>query len=207
MLQWLMRLFLFCSGIGRLLYAVLEHSHYPRTLGGDDERRTVLGLRPEIAPVKCCVLGLTNSKELQAHVGVLQARGDPPTTPLSLRCTLLPTQPTSPQTDRVATRQVMLRSAGVSCRVDDSGVAIGRRYARMDELGVPFAATVDFQTLDDGCVTLRERDTMKQIRVPTGRVSGLLVGLTTFRKVEGTPGTWEEAKSAYPLVGVKLGEL
>lgn len=38
-----------------------------------------------------------------------------------------------------AEHEVLRRSAGISCRVDDSGVAIGRRYARMDELGVPFA--------------------------------------------------------------------
>ena len=47
---------------------------------------------------------------------------------------------------------------------DDSG-AIGRRYRRADELGTPFAVTVDFDSLDDNCVTIRERDSMKQERV------------------------------------------
>jgi glycyl-tRNA synthetase len=48
---------------------------------------------------------------------------------------------------------------------DDSG-AIGRRYRRQDEIGTPFCVTVDFDTLDDGAVTVRERDTMAQERIP-----------------------------------------
>ncbi len=47
----------------------------------------------------------------------------------------------------------------------DAGGAIGRRYRRQDEIGTPFCATVDGQTLEDGTVTLRDRDTMKQDRV------------------------------------------
>ena len=47
---------------------------------------------------------------------------------------------------------------------DQTG-AIGRRYRRQDEIGTPFGITVDFQTLEDGTVTLRERDSMKQIRL------------------------------------------
>jgi glycyl-tRNA synthetase len=43
--------------------------------------------------------------------------------------------------------------------------AIGRRYRRQDEIGTPFCVTVDFQTLDDQTVTLRERDSMQQTRV------------------------------------------
>ena len=47
---------------------------------------------------------------------------------------------------------------------DDSG-SIGKRYRRQDEVGTPFCVTVDFDTLEDGCVTVRERDKMTQIRV------------------------------------------
>jgi glycyl-tRNA synthetase len=47
---------------------------------------------------------------------------------------------------------------------DDSG-AIGRRYRRQDEIGTPYCVTVDFDTLDDQAVTVRERDTMKQERI------------------------------------------
>jgi glycyl-tRNA synthetase len=47
----------------------------------------------------------------------------------------------------------------------DEVAAIGRRYRRQDEIGTPFCVTVDFQTLDDQTVTLRERDSMQQKRV------------------------------------------
>jgi glycyl-tRNA synthetase len=47
---------------------------------------------------------------------------------------------------------------------DDSG-AIGRRYRRQDEIGTPYCVTVDFDTLEDGAVTVRERDTMAQERI------------------------------------------
>lgn len=53
---------------------------------------------------------------------------------------------------------------------DDKG-AVGRRYRRMDEVGTPFCITVDTQTLQDETVTVRERDTMEQIRIS---ISGLL---------------------------------
>ena len=44
--------------------------------------------------------------------------------------------------------------------------AIGRRYRRQDEIGTPYCVTVDFDTLDDHAVTVRDRDTMDQVRVP-----------------------------------------
>jgi glycyl-tRNA synthetase len=48
---------------------------------------------------------------------------------------------------------------------DDAG-AIGRRYRRQDEIGTPYCVTVDFDSLDDRAVTVRDRDTMGQERVP-----------------------------------------
>jgi glycyl-tRNA synthetase len=56
---------------------------------------------------------------------------------------------------------------------DDAG-AIGRRYRRQDEIGTPFAITVDFDTLEDKAVTVRERDTMQQERVSLDRLPGYL---------------------------------
>jgi glycyl-tRNA synthetase len=47
----------------------------------------------------------------------------------------------------------------------DEGGAIGRRYRRQDEIGTPYAVTIDHQTLEDDTVTLRERDSLEQIRV------------------------------------------
>ncbi len=58
---------------------------------------------------------------------------------------------------------------------DDAG-AIGRRYRRQDEIGTPFCITVDFDTLDDDAVTVRERDTMEQQRVPLEGLSRWLGG-------------------------------
>jgi glycyl-tRNA synthetase len=56
-----------------------------------------------------------------------------------------------------------------SVEFDDAG-AIGRRYRRQDEIGTPFCLTVDFDTLDDEAVTVRERDSMRQQRVPLAGV-------------------------------------
>ena len=53
----------------------------------------------------------------------------------------------------------------VQIDLDDAG-SIGRRYRRQDEVGTPLCVTVDFDSLDDGAVTVRERDSMEQIRVP-----------------------------------------
>jgi glycyl-tRNA synthetase len=56
-----------------------------------------------------------------------------------------------------------LRDAGIKTYYDDGG-SIGRRYARMDEVGTPFCITVDYDSLKDNTVTIRDRDTTKQIR-------------------------------------------
>lgn len=61
----------------------------------------------------------------------------------------------------------MLTKEGIAHKVDDSSGSIGRRYSRTDEIGVPFGITVDFDSLADQVpsVTVRNRDTMTQIRV------------------------------------------
>jgi glycyl-tRNA synthetase len=59
---------------------------------------------------------------------------------------------------------------------DDSG-SIGRRYRRQDEAGTPFCVTVDFDTLDDKKVTIRDRDTMEQERIPIEAVQERLKAL------------------------------
>ena len=58
---------------------------------------------------------------------------------------------------------------------DDAG-AIGRRYRRQDEIGTPYCITVDFDSLDDNAVTVRERDSMQQDRVPIAELEGYLAG-------------------------------
>ncbi len=59
------------------------------------------------------------------------------------------------------------------CQYDDAG-AIGRRYRRQDEVGTPFCVTVDFDSLEDRQVTVRERDSMAQERLP---IDGLVAYL------------------------------
>jgi glycyl-tRNA synthetase len=76
-----------------------------------------------------------------------------------------------------------LRGAGLSVTYDDSG-AIGRRYRRQDEIGTPYCVTVDYESKEEGSVTVRERDTTEQKRVPieelTDRLVALSEGETTF---------------------------
>jgi len=56
---------------------------------------------------------------------------------------------------------------------DDSG-AIGRRYRRQDEIGTPYCITIDFETLEDQAVTIRDRDTMAQERIGIDQVEAWL---------------------------------
>lgn len=62
---------------------------------------------------------------------------------------------------------------------DESG-SIGKRYRRQDEIGTPYCITIDFDTLEDNSVTIRERDTMEQIRLPISELEKYLEGKTTF---------------------------
>ena len=71
-----------------------------------------------------------------------------------------------------------LTDLGVSHRVDSSTGSIGRRYARTDQIAIPFGITIDFETSKPGTdktgtATLRERDTMKQIRAKVANITGL----------------------------------
>jgi len=67
----------------------------------------------------------------------------------------------------------MLVDEGFTVEYDESG-SIGKRYARMDEAGTPIAITIDYQTLQDETVTLRDRDTWKQIRVKIKKLPSIL---------------------------------
>jgi glycyl-tRNA synthetase len=72
-----------------------------------------------------------------------------------------------------------LVSSGLTAVYDDSG-SIGRRYARVDEIGVPYAVTVDFQTLEDNTVTIRDRDTKEQFRVKVAEAVAIIKKLVSF---------------------------
>jgi glycyl-tRNA synthetase len=57
----------------------------------------------------------------------------------------------------------------------DDSASIGKRYRRQDEIGTPWALTIDHETLDDGQVTIRDRDTLAQERIPIGGARELLL--------------------------------
>jgi glycyl-tRNA synthetase len=69
-----------------------------------------------------------------------------------------------------------LQKQGILAEYDDSG-AIGRRYRRQDEIGTPFAVTVDYETKETGTVTLRDRDSMKQVRLKIDELQQIIPGL------------------------------
>ena len=137
-------------GVGRCLYALLEHSFWTRP---EDTGRKVLSFLPTIAPTKVLVVPLSSNSQF---------------VPLT----------------KSLTRQ--LRSAGISAKVDDSSATIGRRYARNDEMGTPFGLTIDFQTISDNTITLRDRDSTLQKRGAIPDVIQSLLAMTNG-------ATWEEA--------------
>jgi glycyl-tRNA synthetase len=122
-------------GIDRSLYTILEHS-----LRDDKEHeRTVLSLKPYLAPI---------------HVGILS---------------LVKKDGLKEKTDEIYLQ--MKRKFDVF--LDHSG-AIGRRYRRLDEIGSPFAITVDHQTLEDDTITIRMRDSMEQKRMKISDLDSVL---------------------------------
>jgi glycyl-tRNA synthetase len=106
---------------------------------GELEKRTVLALHRDLAPIKVAVLPLSRNEALV------------------------------PESRRV---RDLLKGKWMTAH-DDAG-AIGRRYRRQDEIGTPFCVTVDFDSLEDRQVTVRDRDTMQQDRIPIDRLVGYL---------------------------------
>ena len=62
---------------------------------------------------------------------------------------------------------------------DETG-SIGKRYRRADEVGTPFCVTYDFDSENDGCVTIRERDSMEQVRIPIAEVRDYIASRVQF---------------------------
>jgi glycyl-tRNA synthetase len=113
----------------------------------DGETRSYLSLKPEVAPTNVAVFPLVSNDEQLIEVAENISRS--------------------------------LRQAGISVSYDDSG-SIGRRYRRQDEVGTPFCVTVDQDGLESNgepTVTLRERDSATQIRLPVDDVATELEAL------------------------------
>jgi glycyl-tRNA synthetase len=150
-------------GIERAFLAFMLDAYREEDVRGD--KRVVLRFHRELAPIKIAVLPL------------LKKRPDIVETAQTLRSALA--------------RDWMT--------VYDDTAGIGRLYRRQDEIGTPYCVTVDVQTVGDGakgetgdrCVTIRERDSMEQVRVPIAEVPNL------FRDLLGER-PWSEAVTAYP---------
>jgi len=85
-----------------------------------------------------------------------------------------------------------LRRLGVSNKIDNSSASIGKRYSRNDELGTPLGITVDFQTLKDKSITLRDRDTTKQVRASEDEIC------TAIKSLVDGEMTWADIAKKLP---------
>ena len=93
-----------------------------------------------------------------------------------------------------------LNQEGISSKVDDSSMTIGRRYARTDECGIPFAITVDFESLEDKAVTLRDLHSMKQVRIPISELPQVMIS------VANATLSWSDVLAKYPEQAAKEAE-
>jgi glycyl-tRNA synthetase len=152
------------AGVDRALLAFLLDAYREEQVRG--EKRVVLRLHPELAPVKIAVLPLLKKRpEIVATCHELRAR--------------------------LARRWAALY---------DDTAAIGRLYRRQDEVGTPFCVTVDVKTVGDaekreagdGRVTIRDRDSMEQVRVPIADVE------TVVSRILDAGSTWAEVAAGYP---------
>lgn len=151
-------------GLGRVIYAILEHSYCVREKNG--EKQGILRLNPEIAPVKVALLPIETKPAFFSLVTDIE--------------------------------QQLIR-LGISSKVDPSGVAIGRKYARADEIGIPFAVTIDAESVSnpDKNVTVRDRDSTQQIRIPAAQVGKVIFQLWKGRM------QWKDAYEQYPQFGLE----
>ena len=110
-----------------------------------------------------------------------------------LKCSVLPLSNNADFTPLVTRLSQDLVMNDVSHKVDDSSGSIGKRYARTDEIAIPFGITVDFDSLKEpSTVTLRERDSTSQVRI------GVDVVAETVRKLSMGRITWAEVLQKFP---------
>jgi glycyl-tRNA synthetase len=110
-----------------------------------------------------------------------------------LKCSVLPLSNNPDFSPLVSKISSSLTESDVSHRIDDSSGSIGKRYARTDEVAIPFGITVDFDSLKaPHTVTLRERDTTLQVRIEVDKVGETLRHLSTGRV------SWEQVTKQFP---------
>lgn len=98
-----------------------------------------------------------------------------------VKIAVLPLMPKKGFVEKASEITKMLKRAGIFTEYDDSG-SIGRRYRRYDEIGTPFCITIDHQTLEDETVTIRDRDSTKQVRVGESSLVETITGLLNSEK-------------------------
>jgi glycyl-tRNA synthetase len=94
-----------------------------------------------------------------------------------------------------------LRALGISSKTDDSGASIGKRYSRNDELGTPFGITIDFQSVTDNTYTLRDRDSMYQVRAEEAKILEAIKAMVEGRKV------WADIEKELPKFEAQEAEI
>lgn len=94
-----------------------------------------------------------------------------------------------------------LRELGVSSRIDDSSASIGKRYSRNDELGTPLGITIDFQTIKDNTLTLRDRDSTSQVRADEASILAAVKALSEGTKV------WSDVAKELPAFEAQEAEV
>ncbi|KAL1361337.1 hypothetical protein HN51_068257 [Arachis hypogaea] len=105
-----------------------------------------------------------------------------------IKCTVFPLVQNKQYEDVAKYISKSLTVAGISNKIDITGTSIGKRYARTDELGVPFAITVD----STSSVTIRERDSKDQVRVDAEKAASVVREVTEGHK------TWQDVWSTFP---------
>lgn len=99
-----------------------------------------------------------------------------------VKCAVLPLLKNKEELTEVAQKIFQDLKFSFNCQYDDKD-AIGRRYRRQDAIGTPFCLTVDFETLEDNCVTIRDRDTLDQKRIAIQEVEQYISKRVSMRNV------------------------
>ena len=135
------------AGVDRGFLAILNEAYNEEILD-DGKKRTVLSIKPHLAPIKVAVIPLKRNNEEM----VMKAE--------NLKKSL----------QSAIEGRVLLENTG----------NIGKNYRKNDEIGTPACITVDFQTLDDDTVTVRDRDSMEQKRVNLSEINSFLKKIYNF---------------------------
>ena len=115
------------------------------------------------------------------------------------KCSVLPLSNNEEFKPLIKKISALFTSLNISHKVDDSSGSIGRRYARTDEVSVPFAITIDFESLKEPhTVTLRERDSMQQVRIEMVEVGELVPKLCAGKE------TWAGVTGKYALLAASI---